>query len=340
VYLRRRESKGGHQYILFESYEDDGIWKHRELLSLGPEPDKYIVYPGGNSFYFKDGLIETLQEKGVAWTTDELEKLFMPFLDPHVRRIVRMFERSSSSRNRWKAYSREEMLKRQQKLHSFDKRRMHYLRAGQVNMGNLAARPWKFFNVLLEKSRDEIEALMEEMEQVLSPNEVRLYLYAALQLETHFRHLLTRNHPAALDPEKVDQYFLEDLCRLNQDERFFSGIEAHDSDSLHPYLVRYLILYFDHELATGSIWNGDVDDFTERHQAYHSSRSRKVHSEMEREACRCLGISVAEYDKMDRHALRRCYRKRAKQAHPDGGGDKAQFVSVKAAYERLLRTKS
>ena len=340
MYLRRRYLEGGYHYVLFESYEDDGVWKHRELLDLGLEPDKYIVYPGGNSFYFRDGLIETLQEKGVACTTDELEKLFMPFLDPHIRRIVEMFERSTGAQNRWKAYSRDEMLKRQQKLHSFDKRRIHYLRSGQVDMGNLSARPWKFFNVLLEKSRDEIEAIMEEMEQVLSPNETRLYLYAALQLETHFRHLLTRNHPAALDPEKLDRYFLEDLCRLNQDKGFFSGIESHDSDSLHPYLVRYLILYFDHELDTGSIWNDSDGDFMGRHRYYHLPRSKKVHSEAEQEACRCLGISVEEFGKMDRQELIRCYRRQAKRAHPDVGGDGAYFVSVKAAYECLSRTKS
>ena len=227
----------------------------------------------------------------------------------------------------------------QQKLHSFDKRRIHYLRSGQVDMGNLAARPWKFLNVLLQKSRDEIEALIEEMEQALPPNETRPYLFAALQLQTHFRHLLTRNHPGALDPEKVDHYFLEDLCRLNQDERFFSGIELYDSDSLHPYLVRYLILYFDHEFDTASTWNDYVEDFIGQHQYYRSPRSRNFYSGVEREACRCLGISVEEFEKMDRQELIRCYRRRAKLAHPDAGGDEGHFVKITEAYERLLRTK-
>lgn len=339
MYLRRRHFEDGCHYILSESYEDAGVWKHRELLDLGSKPDGYIVYPGGNSFYFGDALMETLQEKGVACTTDELEKLFMPFLEPHVRRIVKMFERSTSSQKRWKAYSPDEMLKLQQKLHSFDKRRIHYLRSRQMDMGNLAARPWKFLNVLLEKSRDEIEALMEEMEQALPPNETRPYLFAALQLQTHFRHLLTRNHPAALDPEKVDHYFLEDLCRLNQDERFFSGIELYDSDSLHAYLVRYLILYFDHELDYASTWNDYVEDFIGQHQYYHSPRPRKFHSRVEQVACRCLGISVEEFKNMGRQELIRCYRRRAKLAHPDAGGDEAHFVKIREAYECLLRTK-
>jgi curved DNA-binding protein CbpA len=38
----------------------------------------------------------------------------------------------------------------------------------------------------------------------------------------------------------------------------------------------------------------------------------------------------------DRTALKRAYRMRALETHPDRGGDEARFVEVQRAYERLL----
>jgi len=308
-------------------------------MDLGTDPGKYIMYPGGNSFYFKETIEEALKEKGAKFPPDELERVLMPFVDPYIRRVVQRFEKPSSVMERWKGFSSDELLKLQRELHSFDKRRICYLRTGQVNMGNLEARPWKFLNVLLEKSRDEIEQFMEEMEQVLRPDEIRPYLFTALQLQTHFRHLLTRNHPAALDPEKVDHYFLEDLCRLNKDERFFRGVEIRNFDTLHPYLTRYLILYFDNAFDYRSIWDEYLGDFIGRHQYDRPHRYNKSISRTEQEACKCLGISVEEFAKMNRRELIRCYRRCAKVAHPDKGGDKDRFVRIKGAYECLLRLK-
>jgi DnaJ-class molecular chaperone len=59
----------------------------------------------------------------------------------------------------------------------------------------------------------------------------------------------------------------------------------------------------------------------------------------EREACQCLGISPEDFQKMERRDLIRCYRKLAKETHPDRGGDKGDFVEIKEAYECLLMRK-
>jgi hypothetical protein len=339
VYLKRQSLRDAYRYVLCESYRDDGCWKHRELMDLGPDPATYIEYFGGNSFHFKEEVEQTLLDKGVKYSSADLEEVFMPFLDPEIRRIVEMFDRSGTRKSRWRACSPEELMKYHRELHPFDRRRLHYLRCGQVNPGDLEGRPWKFLNVLLEKSRDEIEHVIKGMEQVLRPYKVRRYLYTALNLEAHFRHLLTHHQPEMLDARRVDQYFLQEICRLNDDETFFQGVERSDSTALHPYLVKYVILYFDNAFDPGLVWDERIQDFRWRYQFYRPPPSSAGSTMDEERACQVLGITAEKFFRMDRHELARCYKKFAKKAHPDMGGDKEAFVEIKEAYECLLRRK-
>jgi hypothetical protein len=336
LYLKRLNFKEHTHYVLCESYRDDGCWKYRQLLDLGPDPNTYIVYPGGNSFHLSESLEETLQAMGASYSDQELEDLFLPFVDPYIRRIVERFKKRQKGKSRWQEYTPEELLKYQRALHPFDKRRLHYLRCGRVNMGNLEGRAWGFLNVLLDKSRDEIEHIIGEMEHVLTPDEIRPYLYTAMELQTYFPHHPARNQPVALDPEKVDHYFLKELCWLNRDEMFFRGVERDFSDTLHAYLVKYLILFFDNPFDPRTFWDEYVQDFRWRHQFHRSPRSHRGMSLTEREACQSLGISPEDFQKMGRRDLIRCYRKLAKETHPDRGGDKGDFVKIKEAYECLL----
>ena len=69
LYLKRVFARDGYHYILSESHHDEGCWKHRPLMDMGSDPGVYIEYPGGNSFHVK-------------------ESLLMPFLDPHIRRMM------------------------------------------------------------------------------------------------------------------------------------------------------------------------------------------------------------------------------------------------------------
>ena len=339
MYLKRVYARDGYHYILSESCYHDECWKHRPLIDLGPDPGDYIEYPGGNSFHVKESLLERVQRMAERFSEDELEALLMPFLDPHIRRIVERFERPRESAKLWRSLSPDEVLAQQKKLHSFDKRRFHYLRFGRVQMGDLDRRPWRFLQILSEKSRDEIEAMMERMELALKPHERRAYVYTAFQLQNHFQHLLTRNHPSSLDPERVDESFMEEICRLNRDKRFFKGIAPHDHQSLHPYLIKYLILYFDNDFVPGTFWNQTVKDFMWQHQ-FHRKPSAHSHPSVSHEAaCECLEISLEDFKKMDREKLIRCYRRLAKKTHPDRGGDSKHFVEIKAAYETLLQMK-
>jgi len=340
MYLKRRFVKNTRHYILCESYWDEDCWKSRQLMDLGPDPEQHVVYPGGNSFYVDQVLEEGLQAKGSPVDSDELEALFMPFIDPRVRRIVEMFQRSKTGGGHPHRLGRDGLMEAQQRLHPFDKRRLHYLRCGRVDIGNLDTRPWKFLNVLLYKSRDEIEHLLEAMERDLPPHEMGDYIYTALHMQRHFSHRLTRHHPTALRPEKLDAYLVEDLCQLNRDPAFFKGVGRHDPHTLHAYLIKYLILHFDNPFDPRNIWQERAEDFIWKHRFYRPPPPRSPASMPEEEACRCLGILPMDFKKMDRRALLHCYRQRAKESHPDRGGDEGTFIQITQAYERLRTLKS
>jgi hypothetical protein len=340
LYLKRANHGSNPSYFLCESYRSGGCWKYRVLVALGSNPEEYIEYPGGNSFYVRESLEEELRRVNPHYSSRELEALLLPFVDPSIRSIIEQFQRPGTRKTQRNSTSSLEMLERQRELNSFDKRRLHYLRFGRVHIGNLEAKPWTFLNVLLDKSRDEIESLLGEMEWDLPPQENRRYLYTAFGLERHFRDLLTRYQPEALDPFRVEECFLEDLCRLNRDEPFFRGVDDHDLTLLHPYLRKYVILYFDSTFDPQMVWDEDGADFVRRRQFSQGSGafSGPV-SGQEKEACRSLGIAVNDFQKMNRQELIRAYRKLAMKFHPDVGGDKEAFVEVKAAYECLLKRK-
>lgn len=340
MYLKRQPIHNTCHYLLSESYWTGECWTHRRLMDLGPNPGMYIEYPGGNSFYINEDLVAALEDMGKGDASDELESLLKPFLDPRIRRIVERFEQRENPVKQWReAYSKETLLTYQRKLHTFDKRRIHYLRFGRIHIGDLDGRPRSFLYVLFEKSRDEIEHLIEEMELALPPHELRPYLYTALRLQTHFGHLLTRYHPSAMDPEKLDHYFLEALCRLNRDQCFFKGVNHSDMASLHAYLVKYVIFYFDNVFGPGPLGDENVEDFMWKHRFYRKPKSTPRPAVSEKKACTCLGISPAEFHQMDQRTLTRCYRRLAKETHPDRGGDHTRFLEIKAAYESLLKMK-
>ncbi len=340
MYLKQDRRKGRNHYLICESYAAGELWRHRVLKDLGPDPGAWIEYPGGNSFHVREGLEEELHGLGGDVSDDALEALFLPFIDPRIRRIVEQFQRYDPSKKPWKAYSRDELFRRQQSLHDFDKRRLHYLRCGRVDIGNLDARPWPFLNVLIDKSRDEIEAILEEMERELPPWEVRPYLYTALRCQTRFSHLMTRNRPEALDPERMDEVFVEDLCRLNRDQGFFTGVDHHQPEVLHPYLVRYAVLYFDHDFDQGIPWREYVADFIRKHRSYARPVRKQGLDEAEKAACRRLGIEPEKLRNMSRRELTRRYRSLAMECHPDRGGESEAFVKLQASYQRLLQRTS
>lgn len=339
MYLRRVWDNGCCRYVIRESYRDGDCWQCRDLFHLGEDPRACIIYPGGNGFYFSEELEDSLQEKGVDYTSRDLEELFFPFLPPHIRRVLTNFGHCGTSGRRRCSLSTEEELRAQQELHSFDKRRIHFLRCGRVDIGRLEGRNWPFLNILLEKSRDEIEHVFDEMERRLRPTEIRSYIYTAFQIETYFTGNFLKHHPAALDPEKVDEFLLEEVCCVNRDTHFFSGVDSRDSEVLHPILLKYIILYFDHDWDYQSPWKQYIEELLRRRNFSARAGGERAASMTEEDACRKLGVTVEEYTGMTRRELIRVFRMRAKEIHPDKGGDHDVFIKVTEAYEYLLLKK-
>ena len=60
MYLARIFGDKSISYCLRETYRADGIYRSRDLFDLGPDPGKFILYPGGFSFYIDDLLFDRL----------------------------------------------------------------------------------------------------------------------------------------------------------------------------------------------------------------------------------------------------------------------------------------
>ena len=219
--------------------------------------------------------------------------------------------------------------------HVFDRRRIHYLRFGSTDLRELDRSP-SLFKVLLDKSRDELEQLILEREQDLQPNEYKRYIFTIFDLQRHFTQSCARTMPHALDSDRLDECFLEEVCRLDGDASFWRGMDR--ENGLVSYMIRYVIMFFDYSFPGGQSWN----DFFRAHTSAGRSSTPPGNSRRMsmREMTTIFGVTRKELSAMSRAAVIRLYRKKAQEMHPDKGGNHEQFIELTAAYNEILRTKS
>jgi hypothetical protein len=334
VYLASKKINDQIQYVIRESYQQQNCYLSRDLVELGPDPAHYIIYPGGNAFYIDESIADRLLDMGVEKSLDELEDIFWRFVHPEIRRVLEPFRRREDRhRTNRRKQARQEMI--QSPLHIFDKRRAHYLKFGQTDQRNIERVPLKMFRGLFHKSRDEIEHRLMDMEAALSPREYKTYTYTIFDLQRYFHQSFAISNPQMLSQAKVDEHFIEQICRLNLDPIFWAGMEA--NDRLHDFLVRYVLMYFDYDYAPGSFMEDYLQQFINSRREYrppHKSAAASL-----KEAGAILGISAVNLKKMSRQELIRLYRRKAQELHPDKGGDHDQFVSLAEAYHELIKTK-
>jgi hypothetical protein len=323
MYLARSHINGRTHYTIRQSYATEGCLKSRDLYNLGPDPARFIRYPGGNSYYIDPCISDILEEKGVV-DEDALDRLFFEFLRPEIQKIVIDFDRGrrrDTGGGSWDGIA---------SVHDFDKRRYHYLRFGHSSQKFLNKVPPKIFGPLTNKSRDELEQYFRREEQTISWREKNTYLMVIFQLNNQ--------QPSWAGKEDfwvaLDRSFLRQLCRLNEDEDFLAGTESFTG--LHPCLVSYAIDYFDGaNLQNGnpyaSLW-----EFIGRHRRY--VPPRKVRLKVE-EAETLLGRPWKELKAMGRSELGKRYRKAAIRHHPDQGGDPDTFRRLTGVYQALLDRK-
>jgi len=334
MYISRRFIDNHLQYILCESYHDGICLTNRDLVNLGEEPEQFLIYPGGSSFYIDDRLFDLLQDQGAKTDYDEIEQFFLPFLEPYIRAKIAPFQDRHACRN-WKAMSTEDKGRVLAETHIFDRRRIHFLRFGQVDQRHLD-KSLALYNKLLGKSRDEQEQYILEQEQELSPAEYKRYVFSIFDLQRFFSESYTRTHPDALDGDKLDELFVEEICKLDQNLFFRQGFKR--KDRLPPYLIRYVVMYFDYSFPASGSWDDYVRSFADSRRRAQAGKSLNRMS-MD-EASTVFGISRADLAKMDKKELTKVFRKKAHKHHPDKGGDHERFIELSAAYNELLRTRA
>jgi hypothetical protein len=334
VYLAQTNINGMTHYYLRESFRDGGHFLSRDLIDLGTDPAERIIYPGGNAFYIDPVIEDHLDELGIIFQDSDLEDIFWRFLDPDIQRVLEHF-RHREALLRKSRKPREKPAKAESPVHVFDKRRLHYLKFGRMEQGYLWRVPEKMFNVLHNKSRDEIEQLFLDMERQLNPREYKAYNYVIFNINQSFNESFAKKRPQYLKQSDVDDHFIEKICRLNRDLAFWGGMQT--GSRLHEYLVRYILMYFDYDFASRSWVEDYIHNFINSRRDYQSPF--KAGSVTLDEASSIFGETKDALKTMRRQELVRIFRRRAQELHPDKGGEQEKFVELNHAYHMLLRTK-
>jgi hypothetical protein len=334
VYLAQKKIGKKTHYFIRESYPQGDIFLSRDLIDLGIDPAAYIIYPGGNAFYINPVIEQRLVRLGVIYRDYDLEDIFWRFLDPDIQHALAFF-RNRENRSREGGKTKEKPKRNEPPVHIFDRRRFHYLKSGRMEQGYLWLVPEKFFNILRNKSRDEIEQQFLDMEQQLHPREYKAYAYVIFEIHRFFTESFAKKRPQYLKQSDVDTYFIEEICGLNQDRTFWAGLQ--NGGSLHEYLIRYLFMYFDYDFAPRSWAEDYIRNFINSRRDYHSPPNAE--GVTLKEAGAIFSESKEMLKQMSRQQLVRLFRRRAQQLHPDKGGDQEKFVRLSHAYHMLLKTK-
>lgn len=330
MYLARRIIKRQTYYFLRESYLQGTQWLSRDLVSLGHDPRLFIHYPGGHSFLIDEKLEEELQRLTDDYDPDDLERLLLPFVRGDVRDRYQRFDRPRSL----PPFSDEEKARVGQEVHLFDRRRIHYLRYAGLDQSRLYQMPAKMCRVLLNKSRDEIEQYFMGQEEVLSVGEWKEYVFVILDLPRYFDQSFVRAVPSALPQHEVDDLVVEELCHLQGDGSFWAGMAT--GESLDPYLIRYLLMYFDSGWPGRNLEDEYIRSFINEHRRHQEPPSQQVKMA---DGAKLFGVTWQELKEMGRRKLTRLYRQRAHELHPDKGGEAEEFSQLTEMYRRLLKRK-
>lgn len=334
MYLAREEAGPRlYRYILRESYRDGALYRSRDLADLGPDPGRCFVYSGETAFHLDETFLSDLKAQGLTATYAELEELLFPFLDPYLKNRLQPFRHRKKYRD-WQPASEQLRQRAMDEIHAFDRRRLHFLRLGRASLGQVD-KAAVLYTQLLEKSRDEIEQCILAQEQALPPREHHNYLFAMFDLQRFFTESYARSIPQALDRNRLDSLFLQELCLLADDESFWQGYPR--TNRLPASLVRYLIMYFDTEPLQTETWSR----YGQRRASRRYSRNT-AYADTNRvsrtQAMVLFGLKSEDLASLTKKELTRLYRVQAQKLHPDKGGDSEDFIRITAAYEELAAT--
>ena len=335
MYLAQQTIKGKRHYFIRESYQDDGLFRSRELYRLGANPGRYVIYPGGNAFYVDEAVEDGLASLGAKPTMDEIEEVFWPFIQPEIRRVLESFRHKAQARRKVAKMTPKEEAQIRGQASEFDKRRIHYLRSGRMDQAGLGRMSIRLYAWLYGKSRDEIEQRFLRMERRLQPGDLKNYTFVIFDLQRFFTQSWAKKIPQGLDQDKMDKHFLEEICRLNSDLSFWAGEET--GDSLHEYLRRYVVMFFDNPFKADSFLRDYVREFIATHRRWRFPEARRGVGLAE--ASSIFGVEKDVLKAMSKRSITRLFRRMAQKLHPDKGGTHEEFIKLTDAYRELLRRK-
>jgi len=175
------------------------------------------------------------------------------------------------------------------------------------------------------------------MEQALKPHEYKTYVFVIFNLSRYFSQGFAKTRPEMLDADTLDEEFERALCRLNQDADFWRGEDRPFTAAVNPHLRRYAVMHFDGDYANTRLLDDIFRDFVNRHRYFRFPRA--VRSIDYDEAGGIFGASAETLRALDRRQLTRLYRSRARDIHPDVGGDHEAFIRLTEAYRSLMQKK-
>ncbi len=334
MYMAREYTQDGRVcFFLRQTVKDSrGRLVHRDLFELGYTPENYIEYIDERIFYISSEVETALSNLGVEYEYEELEEIFWPYVDPGIRETIDNFGGIRGRGAHFRRRRRREMPAEEFELtHYFDRRRLYYLKFVQIDMDDAVKRPLPIFEMLTGKCRDEIENRITFMEYEMRPWEMRGYLYAIFNIASHFAPKLTRFVPDAQDLKLIDRFFLEEICRLNSDEKWI-GPDA-PAQGLNTYLQKYLFMYFDTYFSNRGQWQ-------QRGRPHGHEGTWQPHVPSgQTDHLKAVGLTEEEFRKMTEHEFVSYFRKKALELHPDKGGDHDTFVAFINAYQTLVARK-
>jgi hypothetical protein len=321
MYVAVLEEGGSSRFELRRSVPVDGGFGFETLADLGGNPGGMVRF-GRFGISYAEELLEALARMDLDM--DELDEAFAPFAPRNFR------DRAGRSRT----WTRTVLTRTQEDairaLHPFDRRRMAFMRSGEINLSRIDEVSPKLFLSLMDKSRDEIEQLFLRLERSLPMEEVRGYVHAVFNLQRHFTSPAARTMPEALDPASLDEAFMHEFCALWVDACFAFG-----HTDARTYLRRYACLHFDFDFAVSAGFERIFHDFMNDFRRPRP-RPRTVAPERVREL---FGMGMAEIRSMTRREFARIFRKKAMSMHPDKGGDHDAFVELLETYKRIVSSK-
>ncbi len=302
MYLSRKIVNGGYEYFLAQSYFEPPYWRSKIVYNLGKFPEQFVEYYSEVAFYIP--LEEVLREKGIETTQDELEEIFFRFLSPEAKDCLK----SPLNRKRRKIVKIDKNTLNLKDLHPFDISRFLVLKLGITNPYNFLGIDFPFLIYLQNKSRDEIENFLWDIEDELTYREKLRYILSIFNLG--FERSL----------EKSDEKFLKKICEVAEDENYRMGLSK--EEVLNRYLSRYVWFYF---------------DFVKQKER------PKIYNLLEREiyieVAKMLEISLETLINLSKKEIISLFRKKAQKLHPDKGGSHEEFIKLRNLLDKFLKIK-